>query len=75
MFLGVSARPRFHGGVSIFYGKIVCFPLVSYERAKRSSVNQEAGTWEVKSIAHITREIIREFMIERVVLAIREKWP
>jgi hypothetical protein len=29
MFLGVSARPRFHGGVCIFDGKIGCFPLVT----------------------------------------------
>jgi hypothetical protein len=28
MFLGVSARSRFHHGVCIFYGKIGCFPLV-----------------------------------------------
>jgi hypothetical protein len=55
--------------------KIGCFPLVTDERAKRSSVNRQAGTWEVKPIAHITREIIREFMIERVLPAIREKWP
>jgi hypothetical protein len=29
MFLGASARPRFHGGVCIFDGKIGCFPLVT----------------------------------------------
>jgi hypothetical protein len=75
MFLGVSARPRFHHGVCIFDGKIECFPLVTYEHAKRSSVNRQAGTWKVKPIAHITRDIIREFMIERVLPAIRAKWP
>jgi hypothetical protein len=75
MFLGVSARPRFHHGVCIFYGKIGCFPLVTYECAKRSSVNWQAGTWEVKPIAHITRDIIRKFMIERVLPAIRAIWP
>ena len=75
MFLVVSARPRFHNGVCIFDGKIGSFPLVTYEQAKRRSVNREAGTWEVKPIAHITRDVIREFMIERVLPAIREKWP
>ena len=73
MFLGVSAQPRFRHGVCIFDGKIGCFPLVTYERAKRSSVNRQAGTWEVKTIAHITRDVIREFMIERVLQAIRAK--
>jgi hypothetical protein len=48
---------------------------VTYERAKRSSVNRQAGTWEVKPTAHITRDVIREFMIERVQPAIRAKWP
>ena len=75
MFLVVSARPRFHNGVCIFDGKIGSFSLVTYEQAKRRSVNQEAGTWEVKPIAHITRDVIREFMIQRVLPAIREKWP
>ena len=75
MFLVVSARPRFHDGVCIFDGKIGSFPLVTYEQAKRRSVNREAGTWEVKPIAHITRDVIREFMIQRVLPAIREKWP
>jgi len=56
MFLVASARPRFYNGVCIFDGKIGSFPLVTYEQAKRRSVNREAGTWEVKPIAHITTE-------------------
>jgi hypothetical protein len=73
LFLGVSARPRFHGEVCIFYEKIGCFPLVTYERAKMSSVNWQARTWEVKPIAHITRDVIKKFMIERVLPDIRAK--
>jgi hypothetical protein len=38
-------------------------------------VNRQARTWEVKPIANITREIIREFVIERVLPAIRAKCP
>jgi hypothetical protein len=52
MFLGVSARPRFHDGVCIFMEKIRYFPLVTYERAKRSSVNRQAETWEVTNCSH-----------------------
>jgi hypothetical protein len=63
----------FDGGVCIFDGKIGCFSLVIDERAKRSSVNGQTGTWEVKPIAHIKRDVVREFMIERVLLAIRAK--
>jgi hypothetical protein len=63
----------FDGGVCIFDGKIGCFSLVIDERAKRSSVNGQTRTWEVKPIAHIKRDVVREFMIERVLLAIRAK--
>ncbi|GJN37452.1 hypothetical protein PR202_gb26408 [Eleusine coracana subsp. coracana] len=75
MFLCVTARPRFHNDVCIFDGKIGCFPLVTYEQAKRTSVNRQARTWEVKLITHITRDVVREFMIEKVLPAIRAKWP
>ena len=76
MFLCVTARPRFdEGGVCIFNGKIGCFPLVTFEHAKRSSVNRPAGTIEAKPIATITRDVIREFMISSVLPAIRARWP
>lgn len=75
MFLCVTARPRFENGVCTFDGKIGCFPLVTYERAKRSSINRQAGTLEVKPITSVTRGVIREFMIDKVLPAIRAKWP
>jgi hypothetical protein len=37
-FLCVTARPRFdEEGVVIFNGKIGCFPLVTFEHAKRNN--------------------------------------
>lgn len=76
MFLTVTARPRIdRNGFCIFDGMIGCFPLVTYERAKRSSVNRQAGTMEVKPITSITRDVIRTFMIDKVLPAIRAKWP
>jgi hypothetical protein len=74
MFLCVTARPRFRNGQCIFYGKISCFPLVTYEHAQRRSVNRPAGTLVVKPITSITRDVIRDFMINKVLPAIREKW-
>ena len=75
MFLCVTARPRFdEEGACIFNGKIGCFPLVTFEHAKRSSVNRPAGTIEAKPIATITRDVIREFMISSVLTAIRARW-
>jgi hypothetical protein len=40
-----------------------------------NSLPNDLKTWEVKPIANITRKNIREFMIERVLPAIRAKWP
>jgi len=75
MFLCVCARPRFSNGVCTFDGKIGCFPLVTYGHAQRNSVNRPAGTAVVKSITSITRDVIREFMVDKVLPAIRAKWP
>jgi hypothetical protein len=75
IFLCVTYRPRFENGVCTFDGKIGCFPLVTSERAKMSSVNRPTGTMEVKPITPITRDVIRQFMIEKVLPAIKANWP
>ncbi|XP_025876903.2 uncharacterized protein [Oryza sativa Japonica Group] len=76
MILTALARPRFDSnGNCIFDGKIGCFPFVTYTAAKRSSVNRPAGTIEMKPIESITKEVIRSFMIEKVLPAVRAKWP
>ena len=54
----------------IFYGKIGCFPLVTYENAQRNNKNRLAGTQVVKPITLITRDVIREFMVHKVLPAI-----
>jgi hypothetical protein len=59
MFLCVTCRLRFENGVCIFDGKIGYFPLVTFEHAKRSSVNRPTGTMKVKPITSITRDVIR----------------
>jgi hypothetical protein len=46
-----------------------------YEPAKRSCVHRPAGTIEMKPINSITKDTIRQFMLEKVLPAIREKWP
>jgi hypothetical protein len=75
MFLCVTCRPRFENRVCTFDGKIGCFPLVTFERAKISGVNWLAETMEVKPITSIMRDVIRQFMIEKVLPAIKAKWP
>ena len=66
---------RFRDGECIFYGKIGCFPLVTYENAVRRSQNRLRGEQVIKPITSITRDVIRDFMVNRVLPAIRAKWP
>ncbi|KAI5413265.1 hypothetical protein KIW84_057751 [Lathyrus oleraceus] len=72
----VVARPRFDDGdKEIFSGKIGVFPLVQKVAAKRSSINRASGTLETKPITSITKEVSRNFLINKVLPAIKEKWP
>ncbi|KAI3665034.1 hypothetical protein L6452_43650 [Arctium lappa] len=76
MFLAAVARPRFDAlGNEVFSGKIGIFPLTKMEPAKRSSKNRVAGTLETKPILSVTKEITRTWLIEKVLPAIRAKWP
>jgi hypothetical protein len=77
MFLCVCARPRFRDGECIFDGKIGCFPLITYEPAQRGNqaTGRVRGDMVMKPIQNITREVIRDFMINQVLPAIRAKWP
>ena len=75
MFLCVCARPRFRNGECVFDGKIGCFPLVTYGQAIRGSHNRLRGEEVIKPITSITIDVIRDFMINNVLPAIRAKWP
>jgi hypothetical protein len=77
MFLCVCARPRFRDGVCTFDGRIGCFPLVHFEPAMRSNARtgRVRGDTVMKPITSITRDVIRDFMINQVLPAIRAKWP
>ncbi|KAL6861666.1 hypothetical protein ACP4OV_017366 [Aristida adscensionis] len=77
MFLCVCARPRFRDGECIFDGKIGCFPLVTYEQAQRGNerTGRARGDLVIKPITSIIRDVIRDFMINKVLPAIRAKWP
>ena len=76
MFLAAISRPRFDTQkTEIFSGKIGIFPFVTQEPAKRTSVNRSVGTLETKPITSINKEVIKSFLIEKVLLAIKAKWP
>jgi hypothetical protein len=75
MFLAAIARPRYDAaGECTFDGKIGMWPFVEYVPAQRNSVNRPAGTIETKSIT-VTKRVYRQYMIEKVLPAIKLKWP
>ena len=75
MFLAAVARPRFDAeGVCTFDGKIGMFPFIERVAAQRTSKNRQKGTIETK-VVPVNKNRYREFMIQKVVPAIKEKWP
>ncbi|XP_022041966.1 uncharacterized protein LOC110944619 [Helianthus annuus] len=76
MFLAAVARPRFDTlGNEIFSGKVGIFPFTKLEPAKRSSKNRVTGNMETKPILSVTKEVTRSWLIDKVLPAIRDKWP
>jgi hypothetical protein len=75
MFLCVCARPMFRNGEYVSDGKIGYFSLVTYEHAARRRQHRLRGGQVIKPITSITREVIRDFMVNNVLPTIRAKWP
>jgi hypothetical protein len=75
MFLCAVARPRFNAaGNCTFDGKIGMWPFVQQTVAQRRSVNRNRGD-PVTKIINCDKATYRRFMIEKVIPAIRLKWP
>ncbi|XP_026451949.1 uncharacterized protein LOC113352330 [Papaver somniferum] len=71
-----SARPRYDEYVNTpFDGKIGMWAFVFMEAAKRKIKNRVAGTLEMKPIKSITQKVTREFLINKLLPAIIQKWP
>ncbi|KAK9665958.1 hypothetical protein RND81_14G149200 [Saponaria officinalis] len=75
MFMGASARPRISNGVVNFDGKIGIFPFSCIVPAKKTSKNRRKGTLETRPIARITKAVIKTCLIEKILPAIKDKWP
>jgi hypothetical protein len=75
MFLTAVARPRFNAaGQCTFDSKIGMWPFAELQPAKRNSVNRPRGTMEWKQLS-VTKERYRDMLIDKVIPAIKQKWP
>ena len=75
MFLCAIVHPRFNPSVNSWWdGKLVIWPIGDWELAKCKSKNRPRGTlvWKNKAV---TKEVYRELLISKLLLAIIEKWP
>ena len=76
MFMGLISRPIYDDeGNMIHDGKYGIFPFIFHQLAKKSSKNRAAGTMETKANQHITRHSIRDMRLQKVIPAIKAKWP
>ena len=76
MFMCAVARPRWDPAANRqFDGKIGVWPFIFKEAAKRSSKNRRAGTMETKCITSINRMEMKKMLVEKVIPAIKQKWP
>ena len=75
MFLCAVARPRYDTRKNAWFdGKIGIWPIGKWDPAKRKSKKRAKGTpvWKNQCI---TRDVYREFLIKKLLPAVKEKWP
>lgn len=76
MFLVALTRSQFDAQRNeIFSRKIIMFPFITKEPAKRTSIDRKTDTLETKLIILVKRDVIRLYLIDKFLPAIREKWP
>ncbi|XP_044354638.1 uncharacterized protein [Triticum aestivum] len=76
MFLSAMARPRYDSqGNCVFDGKIGVWAFVDWVQAQKKSANRGRGEWELKPSSSVDRNKSREYIVQYVLPAIKEKWP
>ena len=75
MFLCAVARPRLDPGRKQWFdGKVGMWPMAHQVPAARASINRPAGTMKWK-YSVVTKALYTEYLLERVLPAIRERFP
>ena len=75
MFPCAVARPHFNPSVNSWWDrKLGIWPIGDWEPPKQKSKNRPKGTLVWKNTT-VTKEVYRELLISKLVLAILENWP
>ncbi|XP_012074766.1 uncharacterized protein LOC105636177 [Jatropha curcas] len=76
MFFAGAAQPWFNTNSHVLFdGKIDVWPFNNKKCAKWNNKNREVGTLETKPMLLITKAVIREVPITKLLPTIKEKWP
>ena len=76
MFIAAVARPQISTNEEVLWdGKIGIFPFTETYYAIRKSENRSADTPQLRAMTTVTRDVIRDKLINEVLPAIRLKWP
>ncbi|XP_074292108.1 uncharacterized protein LOC141618957 [Silene latifolia] len=69
-------RPQYDANNQcIFDAKIGIWPFVTLEPAQINSKNRVAGTLVTKPIESVTKQVIKNMLLEKVLPEIKRKWP
>ena len=76
MFLAAVSRPRWDPHRKCYFdGKLRIWPFVTKEKAQHNSRNRPAGIMVTKVMTFVTKDNIHNSLIEKVLVAILEKFP
>ncbi|XP_021755471.1 uncharacterized protein LOC110720732 [Chenopodium quinoa] len=76
MFMAMIAKPQHNtNGEMIHDDKYEIFGFVYEQRVKKSSKNIPAGTMEIKALQSVTKDVIKDMLINKVIPCIIENWP
>ncbi|XP_047965714.1 uncharacterized protein LOC125210186 [Salvia hispanica] len=76
MFMYAVSRPHFGmDGQATYDGKVRIFPFTEVLPAQRKSKNRPRGTMETKPIHSVTKVVMRDCLINKIIPAIKAKWP
>ncbi|CAM9528677.1 unnamed protein product, partial [Chrysoparadoxa australica] len=75
IFLAAVARPRYDfEKEEMWDGKVFVGPIVEIEQAKRRSCNRDRGAYKTVPLT-MTKDVYKRYIIEKIIPAIKEKWP
>ncbi|XP_074265531.1 uncharacterized protein LOC141587969 [Silene latifolia] len=76
MFICAVCKPLYgDNGELIFNGKLGIFPFIKEVPAARTSKNRQAGTLETKPTTSLTKQVIKDCLINKIIPSIKARWP